>query len=374
MQNNVNSRDLEYMKRALKLAARGLGRVSPNPAVGAVVVKNSEIVGEGYHLWKNVRHAEIIALERAGSKSAGADLFVTLEPCAHYGRTPPCVDAILSSGIRRVVAAVEDPDPRVSGEGISRLRKGGVRVDVGVCRQEAAELNEPFFYSVKRGRPLVTLKLAMSMDARIATATGESKWITGVEAREYVQRLRFLHDAVLVGSGTLKADNPRLDVRGRKKKSITRVLLDSSGSSLSPGMRLLESKDPVLVFHDILSSPSRIAVGDFNPEYCGVSGKDGMLSWPEILEELGRRGIRSLLVEGGGKVAASLIEQRRVNRLFLFYSPMFIGSEGVPGVGGLQTSLLSESFRFRVVRCARLGRDLLVEGRSNPDEPAEANG
>ena len=370
MDEQFSIQDQKFMRRALKLAGRGLGRVSPNPAVGAVVVKNGVVVGEGYHLWDKLNHAEVIALERAGNQAEGADIYVTLEPCSHYGRTPPCVDAILSKGIRRVFAAIKDPDLRVSGTGITRLREEGLQVKVGLCRREAYDINEPYFHSVITGRPLVTLKLAMSMDARIATQNGQSQWITGRESRKYVHRLRFLHDSVLVGSGTFKADNPRLDARWVKAKRVTRVILDSSASCLSPGSRILESGDPVLVFHDQEVTPAGPIIPGKSLEYCGVPRESGILSWRHILEELGRRRIRSVLTEGGGKVAASLIRQGYVNRLCIFYSSMFIGSEGLPGIGSLDTAELMKSFRFRITRTRRLGDDLCVEGRVDQDDHA----
>jgi len=359
------SHDEKYMARALSLARRGLGRTSPNPAVGAVVVNGGRIVGEGYHLWERKTHAEVIALERAGSKARGGDIYVTLEPCSHHGRTPPCADAIIASGIKNVYVAVEDPDPRVSGRGIRKLRKAALNVKVGLRRREALRVNEAYFFSVENSRPLVSLKLAMTMDARIATSSGESQWITGDRARHYAHRLRYLNDAVLVGSGTFKSDNPSLTVRWNRKKRITRVVLDSSASCISPGSRILESEDPVLVFHNRGRKPGFIPKGDCRIEYLGVPVKSGLLSWPHILEKLGERNIRSLLAEGGGEVAGSLIRSGYVDRLCLFYSPMFIGSEGFPAIGGLGVERLDDSFRFKTERIVRLGKDFCVEAKAD---------
>jgi len=356
----------KFMGRALTLARRGLGRVSPNPAVGAVVVKNGEIVGEGYHLWERKTHAEVAALEQAGKRAEDGDIDVTLEPCSHYGRTPPCVESILKSGIRNVFVAVEDPDPRVSGRGLKKLRENSLQVKVGLCQDRALELNKIYFYSVANSRPLVTLKLAMSMDARIATESGDSKWITGSRARKYVHKLRFLSDAVLVGSGTFRTDDPLLNVRWNRNKRITRIILDSSASCLSAGSRILESEDPVLIFHDLDTTPGITPAGNCRVEYFGIPKQDGLLSWAHILEELGRRKIQSLLVEGGGEIAGSLIRQGYVNRLFLFYSPMFIGSEGFPGIRELGTESLSESFRFKTSRIIRLENDFCVEAIVEP--------
>ena len=349
------------MKRALSLARRGLGRVSPNPAVGAVIAKDGAVVGEGYHLWAGKDHAEVVALEKAGSLAEGADIYVTLEPCSHYGRTPPCADAIIDSGISRVFVAVEDPDPRVSGRGIKRLRDNSLQVQVGLCRESALDINEAYFYSVANARPLVTLKLAMSMDARIATGNGDSRWITGSRARQYVHRLRFLNDAVLIGSGTFRADDPLLNVRWNKNKKITRVVLDSSASCLKADSRILESDDPVLVYHKQQAAPVSPAVDNHNVEYIGVPAKEGLLSWQHILDDLGRRNIRSLLAEGGGRIAGSLIRGNYVDKLFLFYSPMFIGSEGIPGIGELGAANLSEAIRFKTKRIIRVADDFCVE-------------
>lgn len=362
MEQQFSPDDKRFMKRALALAGKGLGRVSPNPAVGAVVVKDGEIVGEGYHLWSERDHAEIIALARAGRKAAGAELYVTLEPCSHHGRTPPCADAIISAGIRKVFVAVEDPNPLVSGQGITRLRKASVKVKTGLLEQEAIEINEAFFYSVTRNLPFVTLKLAMSMDGRIATCRGDSRWITGEKARKYVHLLRFRNDAILVGSGTLKADNPSLDVRGARKKKIIKIVLDSAASSLSSESKLLRSNDPVIVFHSEKISPLKSGSPAGGVEYIGVPVKAGLLSWPHILGELGKRNIRSVLVEGGGIVAGSLVKEGFVNKLCLFYGSLLIGSDGLPGVGPLDRVDLSDAFRFSITRCRLLGGDLCVEG------------
>ncbi len=362
MSEHFSPQSERFMRRALELARRGWGKVSPNPAVGAVVVKDGVIVGEGYHLWEKKDHAEVVALSRAGSRASGGDLYVTLEPCCHFGRTPPCVDAILASGIRNVFVAVEDPNPMVSGKGIARLRESSVNVESGLLRREALELNRFFFHSITTGLPFVTLKLAMSMDGRIATSQGDSRWITGEAARKYVHQLRYRHDAILVGSGTLKADDPSLDVRGSGKKQIIKVVLDSNASSVSSGSRILKSGDPVIVFYSSERIPVRPDWAVNKVEYIGVPENSRLLSWRHVLEELGKRQIRSLLVEGGGSIAGSLVKEGLVNGLCLFYGSMLIGSEGVPGVGRLNTGKLSEAFRFSLTRCSRFGNDLCVEG------------
>lgn len=364
MMKDHDSRDRKYMEMALDLARTGLGRVSPNPAVGAVVVKEGEVVGSGFHLWERISHAETIALREAGERARGGDIYVTLEPCSHYGRTPPCVEAIIASGVKRVVVAVEDPDPRVSGRGLQRLRDAGIEVDLGLCREEALGVNEAFFFASAHNRPLVFLKLAMSMDGRIATASGESKWITSREAREYVHRLRFLNDAVLIGSGTLKEDNPRLNIRGEIRKPITRIVLDSSGSSLVPGMRILETDAPIVLFHDEEVTPVTITSHSCSVEYFPVRRADRGLKWRDILAELGRRKLRSILVEGGGRVAGNLIREGYADRLIFFYSPMLLGAEGVPGIGQLGLEKLSDSFKYRITGFHAVGKDLCVEAEA----------
>ena len=362
MDQQFSPDEKKHMRRALALAGRGLGRVSPNPAVGAVVVRDGEIVGEGYHLWSKRDHAEIIALARAGSRAVGAELYVTLEPCSHHGRTPPCADAIIASGIRKVYVAVEDPNPLVSGRGIARLEKASIKVKTGLLRREAFDINEAFFHSVTSNLPFVTLKLAMSMDGRIATCRGDSRWITGEKARKYVHLLRYRNDAILVGSGTMRADDPSLDVRAARKKKITKIVLDSSASSVSGESRILRSKDPVILFHSEQISPLKSGSMVDGVEYIGVPGKTGLLSWPHILGELGKRNIRSVLAEGGGNVAGSLVKEGFVNKLCLFYGPLLIGSEGLPGVGPLGLGDLSGAFRLSINRCRVIGEDLCVEG------------
>ncbi len=349
------------MRRALRLAVRGYGRTNPNPMVGAVVVQSGRIVGEGYNVYEKQDHAEVVALRRAGRKARGADLFVTLEPCSHFGRTPPCVDVIERTGIRRVWVAVEDPNPLVRGKGIRYLRERGIEVDVGLCRSEAAELNASFFHFIVHRRPYVTLKLAMTLDGKIATRTGDSKWITGPRARRLVHRLRYGADAILVGIGTVLRDDPSLDVRWSRQNRITKVVLDT-GLRCSPKARLFDSGDSVVLFHrsDLPESSSRRFQD--RAEIVAVPRKDTGLAWPEILDELGRRSVVDLLVEGGARVATSLLSEGLVNRVALFYGPMLVGADGLSGIGGLGTARLSDSLRLRDLRVRRMGEDMFVTG------------
>lgn len=356
--------DTIFMRRALKLARRGLGRTSPNPMVGAVVVNEGEVVGEGWHLYASRDHAEVVALRRAGRRARGAELFVTLEPCSHHGRTPPCVESILAAGISRVVAAVTDPNPQVSGRGLEQLRQAGLQVESGLFEAEARELNCAYFHSVSRHRPLVTLKLAMSLDGRIALSTGISKWITGDPARRWVQQLRWSADAVAVGIGTVLADDPALDVRIRGGKPIWKVVLDSR--LRCPQEAKLLAGDRALLCH-AASAPevNRRNLANRADLLEIPAGTDG-LSWPAVLDALDRRQVQSLLLEGGGKLAAGALKSAGVDRVALFYSPRFFGADAFPAVGPLGLSGLEQASRFRLRRIRRLGQDFLVEATLDP--------
>ena len=349
------------MKRALRLAARGEGRASPNPMVGAVVVRDGVLAGEGYHVYDLRTHAEAAALRMAGSRSRGADLYVTLEPCCHQGRTPPCAAAVAEAGVRRVFVAVEDPNPLVEGKGISYLRRRGIEVEVGLCRNEAVRLNEVFFHYIRTGRPFVTLKLAMTLDGRIAARSGESKWITGARARRYVQRLRFRSDAVLVGVETVLADDPSLNVRWKKEKRITRVILDSRLRCPAEA-RLFESGDPVVIFHGPEAAAADLRRLGSRATLVSVTSGAAGLEWDLVLAELGRRSITSLLVEGGGRVAASLLAGHRANRLNFFYAPKILGGDGISGIGPLGLQPLAGAIPAFKTSVRRFGEDFLLDG------------
>lgn len=351
----------KWMRRALTLAARGRGLASPNPLVGAVVVKDGEAVGEGYHRYDRVRHAEVIALEKAGERAAGADLYVTLEPCCHTGRTPPCVGAIIRAQVRRVFVATRDPNPQVRGRGIAELRRHGVEVRVGLLEEEAQHLNRPFFFAMEHHRPWVTLKLAVTLDGRIAAWDGSSRWITGEVSRRAVHRLRFEADAVLVGIGTVLADDPSLDVRGVRRKRIVKVILDSH-LRIPSAARLFSSGDPVLIFHgpDVAGSERRRLAA--RAELVGVRRFRGGLDWRRLLEELDRRQIRQLLVEGGSRVATSLLAQVRPLELVLFFAPKILGADGLQAVGSLGKRTLADALALGDVTVRRSGEDFVVRG------------
>ncbi len=352
---------ITFMTRALELAKRGTGLASPNPMVGAVVVSAGRVVGEGYHIYQKRDHAEVIALARAGEKARGSDLYVTLEPCVHFGRTPPCVQAVLESGVKRVFVALEDPNPLVAGRGIAALREAGVEVIEGACAPQAELLNEKFFHFIRTGRPFVVLKLALSLDGRIATCSGESKWITGPEARSLAHRLRFECDAVLVGIRTLLLDDPLLTVRGRRTKSILRIVLDSELQT-PPTARLFGAPDRVVIFHRRDLPPGRSAAFPEHVELVPVDRGAAGLDWRQILEELGRRRVTSVLVEGGARVAASALSQRVVQKLDLFYGPKLIGGDGLPGIDVLGVRRIDEAIDVARCRVRRVGTGFLVEG------------
>jgi diaminohydroxyphosphoribosylaminopyrimidine deaminase / 5-amino-6-(5-phosphoribosylamino)uracil reductase len=357
-------RDLAYMRAALGLARRGLGQVWPNPAVGCVIVKDGRVGGRGWTQPGGRPHAETEALARAGKAAKGATAYVSLEPCSHHGKTPPCAEALIAAGVARVVAAVKDPDPRVSGAGIARLKAAGVAVETGFCAAEAAELNAGFFCRVKHGRPLVTLKLATSLDGRIATAGGESRWITGPSARERAHLLRATHDAVLIGTGTALADDPLLTCRlpGLESRSPVRIVLDRK-LRLPPALRLFTEAGqmPAWVVTLAKSSPTRrgahakqgVEIVAVDPDAAGG------IDLAAMLRALGGKGLTRLLVEGGGTLAASLLRAGLVDRLVWMRAPLALGGDGIPAIAALGLGDLAAAPRFDLISSETAGGDLI---------------
>jgi len=353
------------MREALALAARALGRTSPNPVVGAVVVKDGVVVGRGYHQRAGGPHAEVLALAEAGDRAVGATLYVTLEPCCHRGRTGPCTDVVLASGVSRVVAAMEDPNPLVAGRGLARLEGAGVSVTRGVLAREAARLNEVFIRYITSGRPFVVLKTAASLDGRIATRTGDARWITGPAAREYTHRLRDRHDAILVGVNTVVADDPALTTRlpqGGGKNPL-RIVLDSRART-PLGARLLREEGRTLVAVTSRAPRERVAeLERRGAEVLVVPGEAARVDPGALLRELGRREVTSLLVEGGGSVAWSFLAPGLVDKVVWFLAPLVIGGrDAVPAVGGEGADVLGRAFRLGEVAIRRLGDDFCLEG------------
>lgn len=363
--------DAAWMRAALALAARGLGNVWPNPSVGCVLVSpQGQVVGRGWTAPGGRPHAETEALKRAGAAARGATAYVTLEPCCHWGRTPPCTDALIAAGVARVVVAMRDPDPRVDGGGIEQLRAAGIAVSTGLLEDEARAINAGFTKRLTRNLPLLTLKLASTLDGRIATRSGESQWITGAPARRLAHALRGTHDAVLVGSGTALADDPELSCRipGFAPVPTVRVVADAR-LRLSPGARMLrEGGGPVWIatrpgHPDALLAPLRAAGAEIVevPEAEGPAGQPMGLDPAALLRALAARGLTRVLAEGGAALAAGLLRAGLVDRLAWFHAPAIIGGDGRPALDALPLELLSAMPRYRRTALALPGADLFSE-------------
>jgi diaminohydroxyphosphoribosylaminopyrimidine deaminase/5-amino-6-(5-phosphoribosylamino)uracil reductase len=356
------STDLAMMRAALGLARRGLGTTWPNPSVGCIVVKGGHIVGRGWTGRGGRPHGETEALRRAGAAAMGAIAYVTLEPCSHWGKTPPCADALIKAGLCRVVIALEDPDPRVAGSGIEALRKAGLGVEIGLCAAEAAELNAGFLQRVRLGRPLVTLKLATSLDGRIAMADGESRWITGAAARDRAHLLRAAHDAILVGTDTVLADDPQLTCRlpGLADRSPVRVVLDRQ-LRIPPTARLIAEAREVPTWLVTLPSadPARQKLlRDAGVEVIAAEADaTGMIDLSAVLTLLGTRGLTRLLVEGGGRLAGALLRAELVDRLVWFHAPLLLGGDGIPAIAPLGLGTLADMPRFERLATEIVGQD-----------------
>jgi len=358
--------DLDFMKRAFELAERGRGYVEPNPLVGAVVVRDGRIVGEGWHRRYGEAHAEVNALDVAGAAARGSTLYVTLEPCRHHGKTPPCTDAIIRAGIRRVVTAMLDPFPQVAGKGAELLRAAGIAVDIGVGEIAARRMNAPYLKLLRTGRPYIHAKWAMTLDGKTATRSGHSKWITSEAARRRVHELRGQMDAIIVGRGTLVADNPQLTARPPGPRTPARIVLTASGE-LPESFRLLETikEAPVLVF-TWKSNTSRFdRLVERGGEVIGLNGLAGAnLPIDAILAELGRRRMTNVLVEGGAGVLGAFFDARAIDEVHAFVAPTLIGGEDAPSpMAGTGVGCISEALRVAEWQCEQIGDDLLIHGR-----------
>jgi len=354
-----------YMLRALELARKGRGRTSPNPMVGVVVVKKGRVVGEGYHKKAGAAHAEIEALEKAGGRAQGADLFINLEPCCHHGKTPPCTEALLQAGIRRVIVGMTDPNPQVSGRGIRRLRRQGVEVVSGVLKKDCQRLNENFVKYMRTGRPFVILKTAMSLDGKIATRSGHSKWITGPRARQWVHELRNEVDAILVGTGTVLKDNPSLTTRLQSGpgKHPVRVILDS-GLRIPLTRKVYGKSGRAIVAVGPMASAKKIQkLHAQGVETLALREKTGGLDLKQLLGKLGQLELTSVLLEGGSELAASAIQLGLVDRVAVFIAPIFIGGKEAPGpLGGAGIAKIQNALAIKNMTVREIGKDLLVEG------------
>lgn len=355
--------DADFMRAALNLARRGLGAVWPNPAVGCVLVKDGEVVGRGWTQPGGRPHGETEALARAGAQAQGATAYISLEPCAHHGKTPPCADALIAAGIKRAVVAIEDPDPRVSGRGLERMRTAGIAVETGSAAKEAAEINAGFLKRIGEGRPLVTLKLAASLDGRIATSSGESQWITGEAARQRAHLLRATHDAVMVGVGTVSADDPQLTCRlpGLKTRSPVRIVIDGSLRTPLTAKLVAEAKmTPTWIVHRHGADTVRCqTMRDCGVELIEVPISDNVeMDLTVAFAELGRRGLTRVLVEGGATLAGELMEEGLVDRLAWFHAPTLIGGDGLPAIAAFGIEDLAAAPHFKRLSLETIGDDV----------------
>jgi diaminohydroxyphosphoribosylaminopyrimidine deaminase/5-amino-6-(5-phosphoribosylamino)uracil reductase len=352
-----------FMQRAIQLAAKGLGRTSPNPVVGAVLVKNKRVVGEGFHQRAGGPHAEVLALAQAGEEARGATMYVSLEPCCHHGLTPPCVPDVVKAGVANVVVGLIDPDPRVSGGGIKELRAAGVAVELADedSQEQCAEVNRAFICRLKRGRPYVTLKFASSLDGKIASRTGRSKYISGDEARRWVHRERDSHDAIMVGINTLRLDDPELTAREPEGRTPIKIVVDSGGR-LPENAKIWEQAENGVIALTTPRGQKLIKPRD-GLDLIVTEDEHGMVDLSLALEKLAARGINSILLEGGSRLNGSMLDRGLIDRVAGFVAPILVGGqEAVSPIGGFGVDCVGDALRLRDVGWSTLGPDLLIEG------------
>ncbi|MCK5579698.1 MAG: bifunctional diaminohydroxyphosphoribosylaminopyrimidine deaminase/5-amino-6-(5-phosphoribosylamino)uracil reductase RibD [Candidatus Omnitrophica bacterium] len=356
--------DLEYMKLAYGLAAKGKGKASPNPMVGAVLVKGNSVVSEGWHRRCGGAHAEIEALKKAGKKACGATLYVTLEPCFHFGRTPPCVGAVVESGVKRVVVGMKDPNPLTAGKSIARLRRSGIEVTCGLLGQELKKFNEVFIKYITQNMPFVVVKTAQTLDGKIATRTGHSQWITSKKSREYGHKLRGDFDAILVGIQTVLKDNPRLNA-SRVSKKLKKIVLDSS-LCVSSNARLFQQVDP----SDCIIATTRKAnakkidrMRRQGVQVIVCPLKEGRVHMKWLMEELAKKKISSVLIEGGGQVIGSALKEKVVDKMFTFIAPKIVGdAQARVSVDGLSPEIVGQCVGLKDIQIKQISQDVLIEG------------
>ena len=357
--------DEYYMQRALRLARKGKGRVSPNPMVGAVIVRNNRIIGKGYHERFGENHAEINAIEGAGKPLKGATFYVTLEPCTHYGKTPPCVTRIIETRPSRVVIGTEDPNPLVSGKGIKILKEKGIKTEVGVLEESCRALNEIFFHFIQTKRPFVTLKFAQSIDGRIATITGHSQWISSQPSLQLAHKERALHDAVLVGLGTVLKDDPQLTVRLAKGRNPVRIILDSA-LKIPLNAAVLKNQDMAKTLIAATTRGSlkkRLRLEKMGIEILTIDRNlKGGINLRRLLDELGRRDISSILVEGGASIITSFLREKLANRMLVVIAPKIIG-KGIEAVGDLRILKIDKALKLSYRKVMRKGDDIVIDTR-----------
>lgn len=362
MRERVEDRDERFMRLAINLARRGTGRVSPNPLVGAVIVKEDRIIGKGYHKGYGLDHAEIMALKSASEGVEGSTLYINLEPCNHFGKTPPCTQAIIERGIGRVVIGMEDPNPLVSGRGVRKLESAGIRVDVGILEPLCRRLNESYIKFVTTRRPFVILKMALTLDGRVADPGGDSRWITSERSRRIVHRIRSGVDAVMVGVGTVFRDDPLLTVRLVKGRNPKRIIVDSHLQTPLKARVLSEGEPPWIA--TTYKAPLR-KVDEMRMrrvELIFLPSKKEGVDLKALMDELGERQITSIMIEGGTRLATSAIREGVVDKILFFYSPKVLGGTGKPVFSDLGITRLEEALKIKGLRTRRVGEDIMVEG------------
>jgi len=360
---------MNYMGQALSLARLALGQASPNPAVGAVVVKEGVVVGQGYTQPPGSHHAEVLALKQAGEAARGGVMYVTLEPCCHYGRTPPCARAIISAGVSEVHMAMLDPNPLVSGRGKDELEGEGVKIYLGEHEEEAKEVNEAYAKFITTGIPFVTAKFAISLDGKIATRKGDSRWISGREARKYVHCLRYTTDAIMAGVNTVLADDPRLTTRccggrgGTARKQPLRVIVDGEGRTPLTARVFSQPGETLLALGRRATPKQKAAFAQAGAEILELPTAEGLVDLERLLRALGEREITSILVEGGGVLFGSLFDRRLVDKVVAFIAPIIIGGvEAKTAVAGGGVDRVADSFRLERIRVEKFGDDLMISG------------
>jgi diaminohydroxyphosphoribosylaminopyrimidine deaminase/5-amino-6-(5-phosphoribosylamino)uracil reductase len=356
--------DEQWMKRVLRLAEKGKGRTSPNPMVGAILVKGDKLVGEGYHVKAGEAHAEVVALQRAREKARGAILYLNLEPCTHYGKTPPCAPQVIQAGVKRVIIGMEDPNPLVKGKGVEILKRAGVDVEVGILEKECRRLNEAFCKYILKKEPFVILKAATTLDGKIATRNGDSKWISGEASRRFVHKLRNQVDGVLVGIGTVLKDDPLLTARIRGGRDPYRIILDSRLKISEEARVIGTSPSRAIIVTTELAPRDKIERLEKRGVQILIFGsKEERINLRSCLSKLGEMGMMNLMVEGGSEVNGSFLDEGLIDKVLLFLSPKLIGDHQALGIfGGRGVSNLQEAIALKEMKTRRIGEDMLLEG------------
>jgi diaminohydroxyphosphoribosylaminopyrimidine deaminase/5-amino-6-(5-phosphoribosylamino)uracil reductase len=360
---------MDYMEQALSMAKLALGQVSPNPAVGAVIVKNDEIIGQGYTQPPGSSHAEIMALEQAGDAARGAVLYVTLEPCCHYGRTPPCTKSIIEAGISEVHMAILDPNPLVNGKGRVELENAGIKTLLGEKDKKAREINEAYIKYQSTGLPFVTVKYAMSLDGKIATFSGDSKWISGEESRHFVHNLRYINDAIMAGVNTVLKDDPQLTARcgggrgGTAKKQPLRIIIDGMGLTPVKAKVFTEPGNTLIVIARETTEQEKENYRSVGAEILEIPSNDGYIELKELMKELGRRQVMSVLVEGGSILFGSMFDQKLVDKVVAFVAPIIIGGDKAKtAIGGRGVEKVMDAVKLKNLSEERFGDDIMFIG------------